>query len=168
MTTAKTPSNYYVDKAELCEELRIYRAKYLEAKAAGEPRPQASDFIGRAFMDIAEGIGSRPNWSGYTYIEEMKLDAVENCIKYAHLFDPERSSNPFGYFSLVIWRSFIKTMGKEKYQGKVVDESVRRMALSIDPSFTISEGFDPKDAKNSLIDWLMEEDDKEKLAYNAF
>jgi hypothetical protein len=138
---AKQSNNNYVDKAELCAALGEYRTQYFAAKEAGLPRPTPSNYIGNAFVEMATRMGTRPNWSGYTYLDEMILDAVENCIKYIYLFDPSKTNNPFGYFSRVIWRSFIKTMDKEKLQGKITDESVMRMSLDIDPSFAASEQF---------------------------
>jgi hypothetical protein len=59
-------------------------------------------------------------------------------------------------------------MDKEKLQGKITDESVMRMSLDIDPSFAASEHFDPRDARNSLIEWLQNEDDNERLAYSNY
>ena len=42
------------------------------------------------------------------------MDGVENCLKYIEKFDPEKSSNPFAYFTQVIWFAFLQRIAKEK------------------------------------------------------
>lgn len=42
------------------------------------------------------------------------MDGVENCLKYIEKFDPEKSNNPFAYFTQVIWFAFLQRIAKEK------------------------------------------------------
>jgi len=72
------------------------------------------DTIASFFIGIVSGIASKTNFSGYTYIEDMKSEALEHCVKYADRFDPEKSKNPFGYFSQIAWNAFLQTIKKEK------------------------------------------------------
>ena len=43
-------------------------------------------------------------------------DGVENCLLYAHNFDPDKSSNPFSYFTQIIYYAFLRRIEKEKKQ----------------------------------------------------
>jgi hypothetical protein len=54
--------------------------------------------------------------TGNTYKDEMISDGIENCILYAHNFNPKKSKNPFAYFTQIIYFAFIRRIGKEKKQ----------------------------------------------------
>ena len=63
---------------------------------------------------IANGLSYRPNFINYTYRQEMISDGIENCLQYIHNFDPEKSKNPFAYFTQIIYYAFIRRIQKEK------------------------------------------------------
>ena len=46
----------------------------------------------------------------------MIADAVENCLTYIGNFDPEKSKNPFAYFTQIIYYAFLRKIQKEKKQ----------------------------------------------------
>jgi DNA-directed RNA polymerase specialized sigma24 family protein len=46
----------------------------------------------------------------------MISDGIENCLQYAYNFDPEKSKNPFAYFTQIIYYAFIRRIQKEKKQ----------------------------------------------------
>ena len=48
--------------------------------------------------------------------EEMVGDGIENCINYLNNFDPEKSKNPFGYFTQIIYYAFLRRIDREKRQ----------------------------------------------------
>jgi DNA-directed RNA polymerase specialized sigma24 family protein len=47
---------------------------------------------------------------------EMVSDGIENCLQYIHNFNPEKSQNPFAYFTQIIWYAFLRRISKEKKQ----------------------------------------------------
>lgn len=49
----------------------------------------------------------------------MISDGVENCLMYAHNFDPEKSKNPFSYFTQMIYYAFLRRIEKEKKQSYI-------------------------------------------------
>ena len=106
--------NNFIDNKEMYAAFVDYRAKVDAAKEAGEPKPQVPKYIGKCFLDIAEHLSMRPNFSNYIYRQDMVMDAVENCLVYAANFDPTKSKNPFSYFTQVCWYAFIRRIGKEK------------------------------------------------------
>ena len=44
----------------------------------------------------------------------MISDGIENCVQYIHNFDPEKSRNPFAYFTQIIHYAFLKKNTKRK------------------------------------------------------
>jgi DNA-directed RNA polymerase specialized sigma24 family protein len=46
----------------------------------------------------------------------MVSDGIENCLQYLDNFDPAKSSNPFAYFTQIIYYAFIRRIQKEKKQ----------------------------------------------------
>ena len=67
-------------------------------------------------MKIAERLSHRPNFINYAFREEMVSDGIENCVMYASNFNPEKSSNPFAYFTQIIYYAFLRRIEKEKKQ----------------------------------------------------
>ena len=64
---------------------------------------------------------------GVTVAKSIHLmDAVENCVVYCANFDPEKSKNPFSYFTQVCWYAFIRRIGKEKRQIEICDKIISK------------------------------------------
>jgi hypothetical protein len=96
--------------------MKEYKRLYNESQEKNLDKPKISNYIGECLWKISTGIASRPNFSGYSYIDEMIMDGIENCIRYLHKFDCEKYNNPHAYFSQIIWFAFLKRMEKEKIQ----------------------------------------------------
>ena len=112
----KPPANHYVDNNKFFEEMCKWKEQVIEANETGEPRPPVNEYIGECFMKIAEHLSHKPNFINYDYREEMVGDGIENCLMYAHNFDPEKSKNPFSYFTQMIYYAFLRRIQKEKKQ----------------------------------------------------
>lgn len=112
----KKKSNNYIDNKKFYAEMIIYRRLYDESVAAGAPRPIVSRYIGECIMLIATRLATRPNFVGYSYKDEMISDGIENCLAYIHNFNPDKSTNPFAYFTQIIYYAFLRRIQKEKKQ----------------------------------------------------
>jgi DNA-directed RNA polymerase specialized sigma24 family protein len=66
----------------------------------------------------------------YSYKEEMIGDAIENCIQYIRSFNPEKSTNPFSYFTQVVWHAFIHRIQKEKKQQYIKYKAMDNMIIN--------------------------------------
>lgn len=111
----------YVDNRKFLESLIEYRkSKELNPDA---PIPR---YVSKAFIDIANGMSKRSNFRSYPFVEEMVGDAIVNCVEAVDSFDPEKSSNPFGYFSLVVWRRFIYRIRQEKRALYIKEKNTER------------------------------------------
>lgn len=96
-----------------------------EAEQTGEKEPPVTPYIGECFLKIAEQLSSKPNFAHYAYRDEMICDGVENCIVYASNFDPEKSANPFSYFTQIIYYAFLRRIQREKKQSFIKYKMVR-------------------------------------------
>jgi DNA-directed RNA polymerase specialized sigma24 family protein len=93
-----------------------YRLAVRRAKRKGEPKPQIPRYVAECFMKIAENLSHKPNFLSYTFRDEMVADAIENCVMYVDNFDPSKSSNPFAYFTQIVYYAFLRRIQKEKKQ----------------------------------------------------
>ena len=106
----------YVNNADFLAALIDYKERCKAAKADKKPPPAIPNYIGECFMKIAEGLSHKPNFINYTYRDEMMSDGIENCLMYFDNFDPNKSKNPFAYFTQIIYFAFLRRIGKEKKQ----------------------------------------------------
>lgn len=79
---------------------------------------QMPRYVAECFMKIIEHYSLKGNWRGYTYIDEMKSEALLNCVKYAHNFDYNRG-NAFAYFTQYTHNSFLQILQSEKKQADI-------------------------------------------------
>ena len=118
---------HYVNNKEFLEAITEYRNKVLAAKEKGEQKPRVPEYIGDCFLKIATHLSYRPNFVNYMFKDDMICDGIENCLQYIDNFDPEKSSNPFAYFTQIIHYAFLRRIQKEKRQmdikGKLIERS---------------------------------------------
>lgn len=107
---------HYINNADFLKALIEYKEASKLAKKSKGPTPPIPNYIGECFMKIAEGLSHKPNFINYTYRDEMMADGIENCLQYFENFDPEKSKNPFAYFTQVIYFAFLRRISKEKKQ----------------------------------------------------
>ena len=127
MARGKRKSEHYVNNKEFLEALINYRAKCQRAEEAGEARPVIPRYIGECFLKIANHLSYKPNFVNYMFRDDMISDGIENCVQYIKNFNPEKSSNPFAYFTQIIHYAFLRRIQKEKRQmdirGKLIERS---------------------------------------------
>lgn len=107
---------HYINNEDFLKALVTYKESCLEAEKSGKPKPNIPNYIGECWMKIAEGLSHKPNFINYTYRDEMISDGIENCLMYFENFDPNKSKNPFAYFTQIIYFAFLRRIQKEKKQ----------------------------------------------------
>ena len=117
--TEKSKENHYVDNKEFYQHMIEWKKVIKVAQEQGDTVPPVTDYIGECFLKIAEHLSYKPNFINYAYREEMIGDGIENCIMYAHNFDPDKSKNPFSYFTQIIYYAFLRRIQKEKKQSYI-------------------------------------------------
>ena len=138
--TTKKKRNY-VNNSEFLAAMIKYKKALSEAEDGGEELPRIPNYIGVCLYDIANRLAYRPNFINYTYRDDMVADGLENAIICINNFDPEKSSNPFAYFTQVIWFAFIRRIQKEKKQ-TYVRHKVLENAMLTDTVFEHGEQSD--------------------------
>ena len=107
---------HYVDNKRFLEAMIEYKEKCRIAEEKGKKKPDVTNYIGECFLKIANHLSFRPNFINYTYRDDMISDGIENCLQYMSNFNPEKSNNPFAYFTQIIYYAFIRRIQKEKKQ----------------------------------------------------
>lgn len=110
---------HYIDNQKFYDEMIQWKKSIKEAEETDEPKPPISDYIARCFLQIGENLAKKPNFMNYPFKEDMISDGVENCLMYCENFDPEKSNNPFSYFTQIIYYAFLRRIQKEKKQNYI-------------------------------------------------
>ena len=113
-TTKTAKVKHYVNNEHFLEEMVVFRAAVKEAEATNGERPRVPEYIGECLFKIATHLARKPNFANYTFKEDMVSDGIENCLLYIDNFDPEKSKNPFAYFTQIIYYAFLRRIQKEK------------------------------------------------------
>tara|TARA_B100000953_G_scaffold117959_1_gene97195 strand:- start:323 stop:961 length:639 start_codon:yes stop_codon:yes gene_type:complete len=112
----KDNTNHYINNKEFLKALVAYQEDIINCEKAGKPKPYVTEYIAMCFLQIAQRLSYRPNFINYTYKDDMISDGLENCLAYMHNFNPEKSTNPFAYFTQIIYYAFLRRIQKEKKQ----------------------------------------------------
>jgi len=79
----------------------------------------------------------------------MIADGIENCLQYVSNFNPEKSNNPFAYFTQIIYYAFLRRIAKEKKQSHVRNKMIEKVnydsfvTMDGDDTTYYVRGFDP-------------------------
>ena len=160
---ARKKSAHYVDNKVFLEAMKEWKEQCREAEAVGDSAPRISNYIGECFLKIANGLSHRPNFINYTYKEDMISDGIENCLQYIHNFNPEKSNNPFAYFTQIIYYAFIRRIQKEKKQQDVKAKLIANSGAEMMMDSLVG---DDAQYKNQMLDFLqknVKESDKKEI-----
>ena len=145
----KSKSVHYVDNKKFLAAMIEFKEKCKVAEDDGDDRPPVSNYIGECFLKIATHLSFRPNFINYTYRDDMISDGIENCLQYVSNFNPQKSNNPFAYFTQIIYYAFLRRIAKEKKQthvrNKMIENSQYKSWTTMDgddASYSVI-GFDP-------------------------
>ena len=138
-----TKNQHYVDNQKFLKAIVAYRDKVELAKIRDKKTPRIDEYIGDCFLKIATHLSYKPNFVNYMFREDMICDGIENCVQYIKNFDPEKSSNPFAYFTQIIHYAFLRRIQKEKRQmdirAKIIERSGFEEVMSADGNFNASD-----------------------------
>ena len=141
----------YIDNEKFGELVANYVEKCNIAEASGNKIPVIPDEIAISFMQIAHNLARSRNFSSYTWIEEMKADAIENCIRYVRKFNinaKTRTGKPeaFSYFTRIAYFAFLRRIKLENTQIAIRDSIIKK--YNINESLYSSQDGDEESAKD--------------------
>jgi Sigma-70 region 2. len=119
-------SEHYVNNKEFLAALIKYREDKEIAEIRGLPKPVIPRYIGECFLKIANHLSFKPNFVNYMFKEDMISDGIENCVQYIHNFNPEKSQNPFAYFTQIIHYAFLRRIQREKRQLEIKNKILEK------------------------------------------
>jgi DNA-directed RNA polymerase specialized sigma subunit len=122
----KTVSGHYIQNEEFLAAMRKYIKEVNTAKKLKQPLPRVPEYIGECLLAIATHLSYKSNFLNYQFREDMISYGVENCLQYIHNFDPKRS-NPFAYFTQIIFFAFVRKIQQEKKQLYVKYKTIENM-----------------------------------------
>jgi len=119
-------SEHYVNNKEFLAALIKYQEDIEIARLQDKPKPVIPRYIGECFLKIANHLSFKPNFVNYMFKEDMISDGIENCVQYIHNFNPEKSQNPFAYFTQIIHYAFLRRIQKEKKQLEIKNKILEK------------------------------------------
>lgn len=131
----KRKKPYYVDNKKFLQAMIEYKEMVKNAEQNEETRPMVPMYIAECIMKIATHLSYKPNFVNYSFREEMISDGIENSLQYIDNFNPEKSQNPFAYFTQIIYYAFLRRIEKEKkylYTKYKATEHVNTFGLGTD------------------------------------
>ena len=152
---AKKKSEHYVNNKELLAALIDYRAEVAVNKTKDLPKPRISNYLGECFLKIATHLSYKPNFVNYMFRDDMISDGIENCVQYIHNFDPNKSKNPFAYFTQIIHYAFLRRIQKEKKQleikTKIIEKTGFDEVMVVDDGALTGSSSDYNTIKDNII-----------------
>lgn len=86
-----------------------------------QDRGAISDKLGRMFMLLSRKYATKPNFSGYSYKDELISAGITSCVAAFMKFKREKTQNPFSYFTQCIHTAFLQILNKEKRHQEIRD-----------------------------------------------
>ena len=123
-------SEHYVNNKEFLAALITYRENVEIARLQDKTKPVIPRYIGECFLKIANHLSFKPNFVNYMFKEDMISDGIENCVQYIHNFNPEKSQNPFAYFTQIIHYAFLRRIQREKRQLEIKNKILEKSGYS--------------------------------------
>jgi DNA-directed RNA polymerase specialized sigma24 family protein len=124
--TPSVTAKYYITNGKMLPEV-------IKSKEQGK----ISDELARMLMMLTRKYAQRPCFSNYTYKEDMISEALANLCQNALKFKPEKSSNPFAFYTSCINNSFLQFLNVEKKHRRIRDQLLIDMGEN--PSFNFQE-----------------------------
>jgi len=126
MPKTRKRSEHYVNNKEFLAAIIEYKKQIVDAQEQGLPKPRIPNYIGECFLKIATHLSYKPNFVNYMFKEDMVCDGIENCVQYINNFNPEKSQNPFAYFTQIIHYAFLRRIQREKKQLEIKNKILER------------------------------------------
>ena len=123
------PSSYPISKDELREQIALYqhKIKLAERQRAwraqhgappGTPRgSRCSERLGELCLLLATRLAERPNFSRYSFKQDMIGEACISMLRGCAIFDLSRGTSPFAYLTTAAWYAFTGVIRREAKRG---------------------------------------------------
>ena len=122
----KAKGKHYVDNKKFLAAMIEWKEKCEIAEQNDKQAPPVTNYIGECFLKIATHLSYKPNFVNYMFKDDMICDGIENCVQYINNFNPEKSQNPFAYFTQIVHYAFLRRIQKEKKQLEIKEKIIEK------------------------------------------
>ena len=105
--------------------VEVVRSRWLGSISNGEfsvDHGRITNKLGTMFLKLVERYSHRANWRGYTYVDEMRGQALVQLSQIGLQFNESKSDNPFAYYTAVVNNSFTRVLNIEKRNQTIRDD----------------------------------------------
>lgn len=109
------PFKHYIinENNELVEVGRSHWENGLDNGQFNLNQGKVSNKLAMMFLKLVERYSQKGNWRGYTYLEDMKGQALMQLVETALKFDESKSDNAFAYYTMIVTNCFRGTLNSE-------------------------------------------------------
>lgn len=125
------PFKHYI--IQNSQAVEVGRSHYKKGKFNAEGGA-ITNKLANMFILMVNKYAQRGNWRSYTYLDEMKGQALLQLAQMALQFDEYKSDNPFSYYTASISNSFTRVLNFEKKNQDLRDDLLISSGAS--PSFS--------------------------------
>lgn len=126
--------HYAYQSGELKEVVRSHWRGDLKSGKFSTEHGRITNKLGTMFLKLVERYSHRANWRGYTYVDEMRGQALVQLAQIGLQFNEAKSDNPFAYYTAVVNNSFTRVLNIEKRNQTIRDDILIEQGHM--PSFT--------------------------------
>jgi hypothetical protein len=102
----------------------------LDTGSFNKEHGRITEDLGKMYIKLSERYAQRSNWRGYTYVEEMKGQAILQLSQIGLQFDESKSENPFAYYTAAVTNSFTRILNIEKKMQNIRDDMLQEAGLT--------------------------------------
>lgn len=113
--------NYAYLDGELVEVARSHWRGDFETGHFDVNRGKITNTLGSMFLKLVERYSHRANWRGYSYVDEMRGQALVQLSQVGLQFNEGKSDNPFAYYTTAVMNSFTRILNLEKQNQTIRD-----------------------------------------------
>jgi hypothetical protein len=114
--------HYAYQNNELVEVVRSHWQGSLSNGVFSIDHGRITNKLGTMFLKLVERYSHRANWRGYTYVDEMRGQALVQLSQIGLQFNESKSDNPFAYYTAVVNNSFTRVLNIEKRNQNIRDD----------------------------------------------
>ena len=114
--------HFIIEDGELKEVLRSHWTGGFENGYFSTNHGKISNRMGVMFMKLVDNYARIGKFRSYSYLEEMKGNALQHLVSIALKFDESKSENPFGFYSISIKHCFVRVLNLEKRVQEIRDD----------------------------------------------
>lgn len=103
------------------------------------------------YVKLVERYSKKPNWSGYSYLDEMQANALIQLTEVGLKFNEANGNNPFAFLTTIVTRAFITVLHKEKRQAEIRNTLITQMGFNPSISAQVDAEIDNANNRSKLI-----------------